>query len=232
MIWFMMAKMKKIMGVMVAATVVLAAASSNAITISSSGSVNGLPVNADGSLTAGAGFVMVTLNNLQANPTSAAQLISGLTFNVTGAFGPSSLTTVNSGTAITIAAGGTFTVDGTDPLTRWKATLTGTTVVLTTLSGGNPDRLIIGPPDGSGKYSAANPSIIGDNPSVSQSGMFTITVPGVTANSLFSNVAFIFNTDGTILRPPQELPDGGSTIGLLGMALVGAGLLRRRMAKA
>lgn len=203
----------------------------SAIPIQTTGTVNDLPVSASGTLDAADGYVTVKITNLEADPKSVAQLISGLIFDVTGASGSGSLTTVNSGDIINIAKDGTWTPGGLDPLTRWEATETGTTVYLTTLSGGNPDRLIIGPDDGTGHYSIANGSILGDNPSVAQNATFTITIPGVTAASEFSNVGFRFTTTGGVgTEVPASVPDGGTTLTLLGLALLGLGSVRRWMA--
>lgn len=197
------------------------AATASAIPIGVSGTLNSLPVNASGSLVAGAGVVTVTLNNLQADPKSIIQCISGLSFDVSGASGSGLLSTVNSGEIITIASGGSYSSGGTDPLTRWKATETGNGISLTTLSGGNPDRLIIGPPG----YANANPSILGDNPSVLQTATFTITVPGVSENSEFGHVLFKFGTDGSTVN----VPDGGATAALLAIGMGGLWFLRRRL---
>ena len=156
------------------------------------------------------------------------QLISGVSFDVTGASGSGLLTTANSGNVISISAGGSYTGPVADALSRWKATETGTSISLTTLSGGNPDRLIIGPPSGANLYDNANPSITGDNPSVFETATFTINVPGVTANSTFANPVIYF---GTTAGTTVNVPDGGMTLALLGFGLIGLGTLRRTILK-
>lgn len=203
-----------------------------AVPISVSGSLGGQSVNANGTLTAGAGSVTVVLNNLQADPTSIIQCISGLSFDVTGATGSGALSSVNLGESINIAPGGVYTVNNlADPLTRWTASETGTHVVaLTTLSGGSPSLLIVGPPNGSNLYGHANPSITGDNPSVLETATFTVTIPGVTATSTFANATFFFGTSGEPVG--GNVPDGGTTMALLGLALLGVETLRRKFAAA
>lgn len=165
---------------------------------------SGGSVNAEADFTINNGSVTIALTNYLKNPKSIAQLISGLTFDITGASaGPGSLSTVNSGLISTINAGGSYTAGVSDPLTRWTATKTGININLTTMSGGTPDRLIIGPDSAGGfnsggtfgDYANANPSITGiHNPSVLGTAYFTITTPGVTSTSTLSNVIFQFGT--------------------------------------
>jgi protein with PEP-CTERM/exosortase system signal len=211
-------------------TAVITAVTAHAVSIGITGTLNGLPVNASGTLTAGNGSVTVVLNNLQADPTSIIQCISGLSFDVTGATGSGILTSTDLGKSIDIAADGTYSVvNKKDPLSRWTATGTGTHIVaLTTLSGGSPDLLIIGPPDSSGLYASANPSITGDNPSVFKTATFTIDVQGVTTSSTFANATFYFGTSTDTVG--GSAPDGGATIALLGFVLIGIESLRRRLA--
>ena len=158
------------------------------------------PVQAQANFTLNSGSITITLTDLLANPTSAGQLVSGLIFNESGANGSGNLTTVNSALVTTInTSTNAYTAGVNDVLTRWKATETGTAIKLTTLSGGNPDRLIIGPDNansltGGGLYTNANASIGGDNPNILGSATFTITIPGVTSLSTLSNVYFMFGT--------------------------------------
>lgn len=92
---------------------------------------------------------------------------------------------------------GTYTVTSSGSLDRWNATESGTTITLSCFSGEKPSGLIIGPIDGSGKYSAANSSIIEHNPVVLETATFTITVPGVTSSSTLDTVSIGFGTTGS-----------------------------------
>jgi hypothetical protein len=163
-------------------------------------STTGGSVDAQAVFTFGTNEVEITLTNLFKNPTADSQLISALTFDVSGVTGSGSLTTTNSGKISTISAGGSFTAGVSDSLTRWDASKSGTSIDLTTLSGGKPNRLIIGPDDNggfdptTGKYTKANSSIIQHNPSVLGSATFDITIAGVTSSSSLSNVVFQFGT--------------------------------------
>ena len=209
------------------------------------GTFNKLSVDASGTLTAGNGFVTVVLNNLEEDPKSAAQLISGVGFDVAGATGSGSLTTANhANTMIDISGSGTgsYTILGSSSLPSWKATetttKTGASIYLTTLGGGNPASLIIGPPDTANLYDVANDSIrgndngknpsTGDNPSIKETASFTITIPGVTSSSTISDAVIYFGTDGSKLDTTNTpcVPDGGSTLAFLGFAMLGLVFLR------
>src|SRR5690242_20571895 len=109
------------------------------------------PLSAEAVLTSVSGGVTVTLTDLLANPTSAGQLISGVIFDITDATGAGTVS--GTGKLTTIGAGGSYTTPGTaSSLTHWSDSLSGSTITLTTLSGGKPNQMIIGPDNGSGKF--------------------------------------------------------------------------------
>jgi hypothetical protein len=211
------------------------------ITPSGSSTTDG-PVNAQAIFDVSNNQVKVTLTNFQANPTADGQLISGISFTVAGASGSGSLTTANNGLISTInTSNGTYTTPGTsDPLTRWTATETGTSIDLTTLSGGSPNRLIIGPDSaggfsGAGLYSNANASINNRNPSVLGTATFIITVPGVTTpgpqDMPISNVVFEFGTGPSRVTAQAAVPEPTSIVMAgTGFGMAGLYVLRRRRA--
>jgi hypothetical protein len=159
------------------------------------------PVSAQATFDLSGNNLLVTITDLLVNPTSDGQMISGIRFDESGATGSGALTSVNSGLISTVnTSTGTFTAGASDPLTRWHATESGTTITLTTLTGGKPDRLIIGPPDGSNLYSNANPST--KNPVVLNSAIFTIAIPGVTSlSSILDDVSNVYIMFGTSNDP-------------------------------
>lgn len=195
-------------------------------------------LSAEAEFTLGNGTIVITLTNLLGNPKSDAQEISAIVFKVSGLSGNGALATVNSGEITTIVSGGSYTPGAADPLTRWKASHASDLVTLTTLSGGQPNRLIIGPDDQGnfdpslgGKYSNANASIIVHQPSVLGTATFTITAAGVTPNSVLSDVVFQFGTaagrnlaDGF---PPNAIPEPSSIV-MISTAACAAGLALRR----
>jgi hypothetical protein len=84
-------------------------------------------------------------------------------------------------------------------------------------------------------YSAAVPSIAGNgsnNPFSALEVAFILNVPGVNADTLVNNVVFSFGTRAGNNVPvnPLTVPDGGTTIMLLGCGLAGFGLMRTKLA--
>jgi len=196
-------------------------------------------VSSKAEFTVGNGTITIVLSSLEANPTSDGQTVSGLRFSISGLTGNGSLTSVNSGLITTINANGTYSAGTADPLTRWQASHTSDDVVLSTLTGGQPNRLIIGPDDNggfnpaTGEYSNANPSIRNHGPSVLGSATFVITVAGVTENSVLSDVFFQFGTanDPYVLRPGQPsgaVPEPSSLAMGAAAAVIGLAAMRRR----
>lgn len=196
----------------------------------SGASTGGGPVDAQASFTLGNGTVTVTLTNYEKNPTSDPQTISGIKFNLDTATGAGTLSTVNSGLISTIYSGGSYTAGVRDSLTRWVATESGASIDLTTLSGGTPNRLIIGPdskgnydPTLGGLYNNANSSIINHDPNVLGSATFTLSVPGVSNASKLSNVVFEFATNGQTVNGVEisSTPEPNSLILLSGFGIFG-----------
>src|ERR1700744_187072 len=102
-------------------------------------------VSADAVFTLGNGTLTIVLDNLQENPTSAGQLLSGVSFDISGLSGSGSLSSVNSGSVTTISSSGSYTTGTADSLSVWKATHSGQNINLTALTGGKTKDLIIGP---------------------------------------------------------------------------------------
>ncbi len=159
-------------------------------------------------------ILTIVLTDLLANPTSDGQAISAITFTMTGATGSGALVTTNSGNISTIASNGTYTTPTSDALTRWQATETGTSIGLTTLTGGQPNRLIIGPPNsGTNTYTGSGlASVVNHDPVAFETATFDITVPGTFTLTDLSNVVFQFGTTagsnlvtGQVCGPPSTI---------------------------
>jgi hypothetical protein len=176
----------------------------------------------------------ITLVNLEANPTDVTQLISDLSFTLSSGQTSGNLTS-SSGLERTVAGNGSF-ADGSLPVdTGWALTGLHLDVLGTPIG---PAHLIIGPPDASNKYSNANGSIAGNgphNPFLAGDVTFTISIPILTDQDNVTSATFSFGTTaGQNLVPgvPQitnTIPDGGTTVLLLGAGLSGLGLVRRKL---
>jgi hypothetical protein len=232
--------MKRMLAVLGAVGTCLLAisASANTITFSTAPGATesgGNPVNASATFTTGAGTVVVTLDNLLANPTTVAQLISDFSFGLSSGQTSGTLSS-SSGIQRFVFPDGMWTA-GATVSTGWG--VDAGTLHVTALGFGGPAGLIIGPPGGANTYANANASIAGNgphNPFMGLSATFNLSVPGVTADSIVNNVLFSFGTTaGNDVpgvpggNPGPTVPDGGTTVLLLGIALSGLGLIRRKL---
>ena len=194
---------------------------------------SGLPVDAQVTFTLGEGTISLTLQNLQANTRSVAQNISDLFFSVSGASGAFTNYTSNADLFINVKSNGT-TSDVASGSTGWKLFQSDSVNFhLDDLAAGaaGPRNTIIGPADGLGIYSNANDSVAGNgphNPFISQTATFSFFVPGVTANSVISNLLFSFGTTpGNDVDPPTNVPEPVSLL-FLGAGLLGLAGLRKK----
>ena len=205
-------------------------------TSSSAKDASGDPVEATASFVTSANQLSITLTDLQANPKDVGQLLSDLSFGVLiGNTGTASLT---SGTGVerTLHGNGSYADGSTVATGGVLSNPTSGTLLLNVLSGAGhagPAHLIIGPPNGSGNYSAANGSIAGNgphNPFLANSATFILDIPGMSVDSTINNIMFSFGTTAGDNVPGIKLvADGGATVLLLGAAISGLGFLRRKM---
>ena len=199
--------------------------------------------NVTGTIVAGNGTVTITLNNnlTNAQVVSVIQNISAVYFQVSGFNGGAVSLTGSNSTQSTNVSGGVGTLAGAVNPTGWGAGNSGNTITVCVICAfginapAGPDQTIIGG-TGSGAYANANGSINGNgphNPFLAGTVTFTLSVPGVTAASTFSNVVIQF---GTTAAPPNGTPPGEvpepATMLLLGTGLIGvASGFRKRFGK-
>jgi hypothetical protein len=211
------------------------------------------PVSASATITTtDAGTITVALSNLIANPTGAGQLVSGIELTLNNSASPTTnipLFTTDSlssasGTTIDIGPGGTVSPDIAGRITHWGTTISGGEIVLATAGKdappGKPINLIIGPPGPDGLYdnnnnnNNANSSIAGRNPQIQNTGMFVLSVLGVTSSTNVTGVTFLFGTGPDFSLPDSLIPVAvplPAALPLFASGLAGLGLLGWRRKK-
>ena len=195
------------------------------MSISDGVTLNDLPVSAKATFTTGDDSITVVIENLQVDPRSFIQCLSGLLFTLNS--GQTVGTLIESSAVLrTVALDGTYT-DGPGPVTTdWDL---GSTIIGLSLYGMDaaewPAYRIIGPPPESNVYDNSNGSIAGNKPHnafLGENATFVLNVPGVTDASRITDVTFEFGTSpGNTVTIPEP-----ATMSLL--TLGGLLILRRR----
>ena len=210
--------------------ILLTSAYSNAAIIGfntpSGATTGGQPISAQATFTTSANQVTIVLSNLQANPTSVVQNLSGLQFKISSGQNSGSIAS-SAGVERNIAADGAFADAGSAP-TGWSLSAVGSDLKLNLLGTATaPDHTIIGPPDGSNLYSAGNGSIVNGahSPFLGLSASFTLNVPGVTAQSTITSATFQFNTSGGNTVPGVPEP---ASLGVLALSALATARRRPR----
>jgi len=187
--------------------------------------------NATVSFDFGNGTLQVIINNLIANPNSVLQGVSGIKFTVIG--GLTGTLNTQAGQLITIADNGTFTMNAGTP--AWTQQTGFETSVF---GGGQPEFVVLGAPGPGLLYSNAGGSITGNdphNPFVKQTLTLNYLIAGATSSTYINSLFINFNTSiGYVEIPEGRIPPNEtgvpepSTYALIGGALIGIQLLRKR----
>lgn len=185
----------------------------------------GKPVSARATFTTGPGAITVVLENLQVDPASAAQCLSGLRFHLSGNESTGTLTS-SAGLDRWVAANGSYS-DGSLVSTGWALKTVSADLMLDLLgTSTSPEHEIIGPPNATNKYTGNNSITNGPhNPHIGLSATFNLSVPGVTAATTVTSATFQFNTAGGNTTFGTPVPEPAS---LIGASLAMLALRRRR----
>jgi hypothetical protein len=192
------------------------------------GTTNGGPSSADAKFVTGNGTITVTLDDLLSNPSNVGQLLSDIFFTPSGGTTSSASISSASGTPLTVASGGSYTV-GSPVTPNWSLSSPSSGTLLLTFAGGPPDHLIIGTSSNGtytgGTYSNANASIAGNgphNPFLESGVTFNLAVPGITAANTITSATFSFGTTAGDNHPGTLVPEASvTTLVLLGASLAG-----------
>ena len=171
------------------------------------------PISAAATITTGNGTITVALSDLTANPTSAGQLVSGIELTLNIPLPTTVSLSSYSGPTIDIGRSGTVSPDSAG-ITHWGAYIYGGEIVLATAGknapAGKPINLIIGPTGPDGLYdnngNNANSSITGRNPQIQNTGIFVLSVLGVTSSTNVTGGTFLFGTAAEFSLPDSLIP--------------------------
>jgi hypothetical protein len=197
--------------------------------------------------------ITISLLNLVANPAGISSVLGTVNFTLNGAGTTPAPSIVSSGFSTFIVDGnGVPQVDNTNTSPQWQVQHTGTAISFCTVcaSGGGNKEMIIGAPNASNIYSAANNSIANANgphePFIIGGGgsyggnlanldttpSWVISVPTMTANTTVSSVIFGFGSAyGTFMYEEDAFttPEPGPMICVFaGLGLIVLGARKRR----
>lgn len=233
----------KLMGVAAGIALLSATANTNALTINATGNNPGFGQAASATLSLSGGVLTIDLVNTGTIAANNPQVLTGLFFSLPGG------TTLTTGSA-TLFNGSTFkNGTGTNPGNGWVyaggISVQGQNAGISAAGlgvfgntgyfGPSPvtplDGVDYGIINGIAAVQHLNPG-----PQISNGIEFTLNVHGALNLNTFANtLVFQWGTaldegsGGPGLPPQGGLPDGGTTALLLGSALTGVGLLRRKM---
>jgi len=210
------------------------------IGFSASGSGSDGALSATAVFTPGAGTLQITLTNTLGAGVirSAGQALSDISFTLSNAAGTLG-TTSASGQLGNVNGSGLVTYTSGSP-TRWldggHLTVSGSTITLEAIGGGQPTQMIAPSIANGGTYGNVNNGFRNFSPYVIGPATFTLALSGVTAATTITGATFSFGTgpDTFVTGPPVTVPapEPATTIlvltGVVPMGIVGLIRHRRR----
>jgi hypothetical protein len=209
------------------------AAFATIISVTGSGTDGALAATANYTFTGTTLTVTLTNDLSAANVRSAGQSLSDFEFTLSNGSTITGLTNIT-GTAVdltgTPSSGATAAPGTAVTLDEWSLVPPSGTgaFTLTALNGGQPDYMIIGGAVGTTVYPNANNGIGNFNSYLQSTATFTIS-GNFAGGATLSNIAFSFGTGPDTVIP--AVPDGGTTVALLGLAMIGLAAIRATFQK-
>lgn len=215
------------------------AAGANVITFQANGTGTDGALAASATFTTGAGVLDVTLSNLLgANVIrSAGQALSDISFTLsnapgtlTGATASGQLGNVSGSGLVTYTSGSPLRFLGEGPPPPGGTgtfSITGNTILMEALGGGQPSEMIAPVIASGGTYTNVNNGFQQFNPYTIGPASFVLDLSGVTTNTTVTAATFSFGTGPETFLPGTPVPEPAS-LAIFGAALASLGLLRRR----
>ncbi|HKO69826.1 MAG TPA: PEPxxWA-CTERM sorting domain-containing protein [Bradyrhizobium sp.] len=181
--------------------------------------------NADGALlgtadiTVSNGSLTVVLTDTGIGQISSGQTISDVAFTVSGLGTVSTFT--QAGSLVNVNDNGTVTPVPGSP-THWTDIISGDSVHLTTLSGGQPFDLIVG------LNPNQNNGFDNFNPYINHTGTFTLACTGCSTTDTISGVSISFGTEGFSVPANVRAVPEPATWAMMILGFIGVGFVAYR----